>query len=392
MKWFQAECSDNGTGVGSGQIGGIKFLSASGPAPALPAMPSPTGPLEPLPVQFGISGEWPLVEQLYLLAKEACDALYEDEYQLKHQEALRHVQDPALCQRMTSLACSALRLLRKALMAAGQDDVGPAELVRYVLGFLERCMPGCCCISCSVTRVSLRPRCHHAWSRCITSGEAVAPAIREACREAYNGSFSLFFPTWRMRRVVLQRTLIDARAAQGSFGMPSPAALLLEAFIDGLISVGDCVGLGLGFGADPVPSPEQEDARCTPLQASLAKGFLTQNGTPAEDGEGPAELLAALLSMDAQAVGEAAQGVVGEAGQGVAPYLAAVARLLCDVCQGLLRACQFPERGEGASKVGMDSDAGSLADHARAPHITRPNLPSTDAHGTNLRSRKRRRN
>ena len=69
VKWFRAECSDNGTGVGSGQIG-IKFLSASGPAPASgDAFADRTSRASPSPVWD--LGEWPLVEQLYLLAKEA---------------------------------------------------------------------------------------------------------------------------------------------------------------------------------------------------------------------------------------------------------------------------------------------------------------------------------
>ena len=60
VKWHQTDCSDNGTGVGSGQIGGIKFYIA-GKSAATPTVVAPSLP-PALPNTFAVGSDWALVE------------------------------------------------------------------------------------------------------------------------------------------------------------------------------------------------------------------------------------------------------------------------------------------------------------------------------------------
>lgn len=109
IKWHQTDCSDNGTGVGSGQIGGIRFHIA-GKSSASPTIVAPSLPAA-LPKSFAVGSDWALVEDLRLLAKQACDELY-------NSDPLGH---PAIeVSRLEYVATAALRLMRHTINTCPQ--------------------------------------------------------------------------------------------------------------------------------------------------------------------------------------------------------------------------------------------------------------------------------
>jgi len=207
VKWLQTDCSDNGTGVGSGQIGGIKFLPPHKGATPMVAEKEPLP--EKLPASFAVGSDWSTVSDLFELSKEACDSIY--------------ARVPGSCEitreeleRLKYVAKTGLKLMRCTIICCPRDESSHAELLTSVLTFLEKI---------------------------LTLEAIIEPSILNEAKELYLASFGLFFPGWALKKVVLLRLLEDTSRGGAS---ALPASRLLSVFITGIMATEGCAG-GLGF-------------------------------------------------------------------------------------------------------------------------------------------------